>query len=56
MDKAPVKPPNHLVTLCLYKNGFFKKLEKRNEIAKFILEYLYDKVQKFRKLQILNMK
>ena len=44
--KRRVKPPNHLVTLCLYKNEVLqKKLEKRNEIAKFILEYLYDKVR-----------
>ena len=44
--KRRVKPPNHLVTLCLYTNEVLqKKLEKRNEIAKFILEYLYDKVR-----------
>lgn len=38
-------PPNHLVTLCLYKKEILNdKLIKRYELAKFILEYLYTKV------------
>lgn len=35
---------NHFVVLCLHPKDMLKeKLEKRHELAKFIVEYLYDK-------------
>jgi len=43
--KCRMLPPNHLVTLCMYKKEILQeKLIKRFELAKFIVEYLYDKV------------
>jgi ATP-dependent DNA helicase RecQ len=44
--KRRMLPPNHLAVLCMYrKESLQEKLIKRFELAKFILEYLYDKVE-----------